>query len=750
MAIAIVLATLAAHETPATLVFMALLFCWMGWKREALLHMGIIAILSAGFFLLQEIRSQDSFDYSQPYAGELQFDGDYVIDGDGLRGFARLDGGTRVYAKYRIATAEEKAALEESLFESLLVIQGTFEAPSPPSHRFSFDMQKHLDHNGAKHILAVESIIGVEQRETVISKLYRQRQWLKKHIQNTFPSSLSVEAEALLIGEQENMANEDRLMYQTLGITHLFAISGLHVAILVGIVYFVLLRLRVRKETALVLLLGILPVYAVLAGGAPSVLRSVFMVSAVLFVRLFNLRVSIAHILLGSFVFFILWNPFMMYNIGFQLSYGATFGIIYSNRFLTADQSAIKSGLILTAISQVTLYPLLLFHFYEISLSAFLVNSLFVPLYTLFILPANLVLLALTFLFQPAAGFVFGMYEPLRGGIEKLMVWLSGLPYQMWNPGKPEPWVLVALFVSVLLFYSLAEQGFRYRQLLVLIVPAVVFTLLPYFDPALKVAFLDVGQGDSAVIELPYRQGVYVIDSGGLLRFDTEEFKKRGRPYEVGRQIVAPYLKGNGLSSVDVLVLSHADADHAEGAEELFPLLRIKELHLSPGSQAEGIIRDIAPFAKEAAVRFPGRGSGWAKGGAIFRYLSPADAEYEGNNDSLVLLVESGEYRALFTGDLEEAGERDLEAAYGRALSRLTVLKVGHHGSKTSSSQAFLELVEPKLSIFSTGIDNRYGHPSEEVVDRFNALGLPTLNTADAGTIEMEIKDGQVTLQTMR
>src|SRR5690606_13662009 len=131
----------------------------------------------------------------------------------------------------------------------------------------------------------------------------------------------------------------------------------------------VLLRLRVRKETALVLLLGILPMYAVLAGGAPSVLRSVFMVSAVLAVRLFNLRISIAHVLLGSFIFFILWNPFMMYDIGFQLSYGATFGIIYSSRFLTADQSAIKSSLILTAISQVTLYPLLLYHFYEISLS---------------------------------------------------------------------------------------------------------------------------------------------------------------------------------------------------------------------------------------------------------------------------------------------------------------------------------------------------------------------------------------------
>ena len=721
----------------------------MAWKKESWAAIASICILAGFLFFIQDYRSQDHYDYSQPYSGQLQFSNSAVIDGDSLKGFAEIDGGTRVYARYRFAVEEEKAIIEQLLQTSSFQVAGLFEEADPPSHDYSFDMQAYLERNGVSYILSIGTIKGAVQEKTVLTALYRQREGMKRHIQQHFPESLATEAEALLVGEQENMTVEDQRIYQTLGITHLFAISGLHVAIIAGIVYFVLVRLRIRKESALAVMLVVLPLYAVIAGGAPSVWRSVAMVCAVLLCRLVRVKFPIAQILLGSFIFFVLWNPYMMYNIGFQLSYGATFGIIYSRRFLDGS-SLVRSGFIITFISQLTLYPLLLFHFYEISLSAFVVNSLFVPLYTVVILPINLILLAFTFIFQPMVDVLFYVYEPLRGWIGDVMAGLSGLPYQMWNPGKPKPLMMPILFASVFAFYHVAEKKFRFRQLLILIVPALAFSSLPYFDPALKVTFLDVGQGDSAIIEMPYRKAVYVIDTGGLLRFDTEEFKKRDRPFEIGRQVVVPYLKGNGISSVDLLVLSHSDADHAEGAEELFESLVIDQLHLSPGSAETDIMQELAPYVKEAVVQFPGRGSGWQEGGIHFSYLSPDDADYEGNNDSLVLLLQSGKSRILFTGDLEEAGELDLLRTYGEQLKGLALLKVGHHGSKTSSSQQFLEMLQPQLSIFSTGRNNRYGHPSKEVVERFAELGLPTLNTAEVGTIEFSFRDGQAVLQTKR
>lgn len=750
LAAAAAIASLAAHETPVHLGFIALLFCWMAWKKERFKMYIWIGACAIVIFVIQDARTDVKMKNFAAYRGEAAFQNGYTIDGGSLRGFAELPDGEIVYARYRFGSKEEQEAVKKALPGAVLVVSGAFEAPSPPAHRFSFDMERYLKNNGASAVLKIQKVEGVVPEETVWVRLAERRKWLQAHIQKTFPERLATEAEALLIGEQENMEPDERQIYQTLGITHLFAISGLHVAILTGILYFLLIRLHVRKETALVLLLIALPLYAVLAGGAPSVLRAVAMVCLVLAGQLAKIKLAIADVLLASFIVFILWDPYILYDIGFQLSYGATIGIIYSARFLGSVESAAFQGFLVTCISQLTLYPLLLYHFFELSLSAFFVNSLFVPLYTVVILPVNLVLLALTLLYLPAADVLFALYGPIRAFVGSVMEALSAVPYQVWNPGKPPLWLVLLFFASIAIFYSQAERGFRWRQLAIVIVPAAVFTMAPYADPALKVAFLDVGQGDSAVIQLPYRRGVYVIDTGGVLRFPTEGYQETDRPYEVGRQVVVPYLKGSGISKVDLLVLSHADADHAEGADELFKLLVIGKLHLSPGSETEAIMQQLAPYAGEAALELPIRGDSWQAEGIRFSYLSPSDREYGGNDDSLVLLVESGGFKALFTGDMEARGERELVAAYGAKLDGVDILKVGHHGSKTSSTDEFLEAANPALSIFSTGKDNRYSHPAPEVVERFGKRNLPTLNTAVNGTIEVTVRGGKAEVAPMR
>lgn len=729
---------------------MLLLFCWMFWKSESTVVIISVLLFACTVYLLQDIRSQQIVDVSLPYTGELVFKPGAVIDGDSLRGFAVLEEETVVYARYQLTSAEQKLQLENLVDRSVFQISGIFEAPSPPSHRYAFDMATYLHHNGAVSLLVIQSIDGAKENDTWFNRLLSRRHAVKHHIREHFPESLAAEAEALLIGERENMNSEDQRVHQTLGISHLFAISGLHVGIASGLLYVILIRLHVRKEAATVILLIALPLYAIIAGGAPSVWRAVSMVSVILGGKLYGLKFPVANIMLTSFVVFMLWDPYVMYKIGFQLSYGATFGIIYSLKFLSKIASSFKTGFVITFISQVTLYPLLLFHFYELSLSAFVVNSLFVPLFTLLILPVNFVLLFLTAVFTPAADFIFYFYEPLRGGIGKFMIWLAGLPYQLWNPGKPGVFMVFLLTGTVYLFYCAAEQRFRWRQLLILLVPALLFTALPYLDPRLKLTFLDVGQGDSALIELPYRKAVYLIDSGGVLRFDTEAFKEKKRPYEIGRQVVAPYLKGNGISSLDTFIISHPDADHAEGADEIFQLFSIDTLHLTPGSASNTLMQQLAPDTAEAELVFPAIGSNWTVGETQFTYLSPKDAEYEGNNDSLVLLMKTGDYRVLFTGDLEAAGEKDLIESYGSELTDLTILKVGHHGSKSSSSEEFLSALQPVLSVFSTGADNRYGHPSAEVVERFTELQLKTLNTAENGTIRLLYYNGELELETMR
>ncbi|PKH08399.1 DNA internalization-related competence protein ComEC/Rec2 [Planomicrobium sp. MB-3u-38] len=731
-------------------MFMPLLFFWLVWKKEALSIFMLLIVFSISTYAIQEMRHIAMPVYTGEYTGAASFKDGFKIDGDAVRGFMVLEDGGIVYGNYRFSTPEEMQRKTGLIHNSVFAVSGVFEEIDVPSHEYAFDMADYLKSNGASAVFTINEFEYQKESTGFLAAMAERRELLKTHIRLSFPENLTSEAEALLIGEREALTTEQQQIQQTLGISHLFAISGLHVGIISGLLYFLLLRCGVRKEDAMLLLLIILPFYALLAGGAPSVWRAVSMTAAVLAFRLFRIRMPIAFILLLSFIFFILLDPYVIYKIGFQLSYGASFGIIYSMKILEKMQSPIRLGLMITFLSQFTLYPILLIHFYGLSLSSFLVNSLFVPLYTIVILPINILLLGLTLLYQPFADFLFYFYEPFRTFLEKWTVWLAEWPGQMWIPGKPSGIIVIAMLAGVILFYSYAEKGFRWWKIGIGMLPAVVFTAMPYFDGALRVTFIDVGQGDSALVELPYRRGIYLIDTGGLLRFGREGFEERNRPFEIGRQVVAPYLQGNGISRLDALILSHPDADHAEGADEILQLFLVDEIHMSPGSQKTELAIGLDQELNGVTVRLPGRGSGWRDGITSFSYLSPTDGEYEGNNDSLVLLMEHGIHKVLFTGDLEIDGENEIIKNDGDLLENTTILKVGHHGSKTSSGENFLVKVKPELSIFSTGEDNRYGHPAEEVKERFENLSLATLNTAEAGTIEIVFKKDGYTVSTVK
>ena len=239
-------------------------------------------------------------------------------------------------------------------------------------------------------------------------------------------------------------------------------------------------------------------------------------------------------------------------------------------------------------------YPLLLFHFYEISLSSLIANILFVPLFSFIILPINLLLLFFTYLPLPLDVIFFAIYEPLRTWLTNGILIIQQPIVQMWNPGKPTLFWLLVLYISVFASFYLLDIRASYQKVLaILLIPAIVFHFHTYFQKDLQIAYVNVGQGDCIVVELPYRRQVIVIDAGGLLRFEQEEWKKRQQPYEVGRQIVVPYLKGRGIQSIDTFILTHADADHVEGAEEVLKEVRVKEVHITPNSLEKAVMADF-------------------------------------------------------------------------------------------------------------------------------------------------------------
>ncbi|MEQ6355485.1 DNA internalization-related competence protein ComEC/Rec2 [Lysinibacillus sp. M3] len=686
-----------------------------------------------------------------PSTFPITWSSEYKINGQKLRGFVKTETDEKLYVVYTFSSEEEKSFYETmSLTGRTYLVQGELIAPLPPAHAYAFSMEKYLISKGARGIYEVSTWTFIEEKKTIRSFLAKQRHYMKKHIEKTFPKSLVAEAQALLIGLQDQVDHDLQRAYQKLGITHIFAISGLHVAFVSWLFFEGLLRIGVRKEIATLVLLIILPIYGVIAGGAPSVWRAVSVVELIMLMRYFRWHVFIDDALAISFICFVLLEPGVIYQIGFQLSYLAAVSLVYSAVIFRRFANWLIRSFFITFVCQLLVYPLLLHHFYEISISSFLANIIFVPLFSFVILPFNMTLFVISILSKPVAKALFDMYEPLRIWLAKFILYLQDLPFQLWSPGKPVIWLICVALISVLAglyFIEIKQYG---KFAVVIFIPALCIHFLPMLFSETKLTFLNVGQGDCTVIELPFRRAVYVIDSGGLLRFEQQDIWKTSEsPYEVGRQVVVPFLKGKGIRNIDIFIVTHADADHVEGAEEILQEINMHEIHLTPGSMDKPVMRDLLMEAKKkkVPVKEKMKGTAWRIGNTSFHYLWPRDTLYEGNDDSIVLYMQLGLFRALLTGDLEEHGEQELLHLYNKKLANMTLLKAGHHGSKTSSIEPFVELLRPELTIFSAGLNNRYRHPHKEIVERFTSRHLSTLTTGIDGTIEVRIRKNSWSVQ---
>ena len=670
----------------------------------------------------------------------------YRINGSTLRGFAISEQKDKWYVQLKFESEQHKELYTEQSLAGLTMNIITEEpANSPKAHAYAFDMKNYLKSNGCVGQLQVSQYELMGQQSGFLTFMAGQRFKMKQHIQEHFPLSLQAEAEALLIGSREQMPTDMQNAYQTLGITHLFAISGLHVALIAWLIYEMMIRLGIRRETATWLLIIILPLYALLAGGAPSVWRSVSVTEIVLLSMLFQRKIAIEDAFSLSIIGFIFLTPWIIFQIGFQLSYLAAFSLIYSSILLRSSQTYLLQSLIITGVCQLIVYPILLYHFFEISISSFLANLVFVPLFSFLILPLNLLFLFLTYLLPSLAEILLHVYEPVRGLLEILILKLGTLPYQVWNPMKPTHEVVLLAYVSVgLLLVSLERKKRLFLSTIFFLFVVVFIQIGPYMDSSTRISFVNVGQGDCILIEMPFRKQVIMIDTGGLLRFDQEDWKQTKEPYEIGRQVVLPFLKGKGINTIDILIITHADADHMEGAEEILRGVKVNEIHITPGSTEKEVMDDLNWEIEKQSIPIYEK-----KAGDVilsdyfdFQYLYPLDQIYEGNNDSLVLSMRNNYFHGLFIGDLEEQGELDLVHHYSDTLKQINVLKVGHHGSKTSSNEKFLGLVQPNVAIIQAGFENRYGHPHPVVVDRLEEFSIPYLQTGTQGTIEVEINKG--------
>lgn len=653
-----------------------------------------------------------------------------LINGDRLSFQVEDQNKNIVQLSYKMKSASEKKQMRQLHAGVSCIFDGERKEPQIARNFHGFNYRDYLYKQNIHFIL--EATYISECRKTSLSLvqwilLLRQQAILG--VTEMFPEQSGAFMNALLFGDRQQMTFEVEEQYQQFGLVHLLAISGSHIVLLMVIVYFILLRSGVTREIATVCLIFFIPIYMILAGASPSVIRASITGVLMLIAFMCSIRLSSLDALSITAICMLIFDPYLVFNIGFQFSFVGSFALLLSAPLLLeSGNGVIRNSIYISLISQLVSTPILLYHFGYYSPYSIFLNILYVPFLSLIVLPCSIIIL----ICLPIIPFLAKSFaNVLSIGLNLSNDFLSyceSLPFTRLNFGQT-PILLVALYcvsiISVLMVWERRiSKGMVFIFAGIFLFISTGHYVYPYFRESGSVTFLDVGQGDAILIRLPYDQEIYLIDTGGTIRLNKEEWQRKKHEFSVGNDILIPYLQKEGIKKIDKLIVTHGDADHIGAAQELLSNITVKEVVFGRKEQEAILEKAVKKQALEKEVKISevGEGESWRVNEAEFFVLAPTGKERSENNASIVLWAKLGGITWLFTGDLEEEGEKGLVATYPDL--RADVLKVAHHGSNTSSITPFLSAVQPNIAIISVGERNRYGHPHKEVIERFEKMGI--------------------------
>ncbi|BAV33660.1 competence protein ComEC [Sulfuricaulis limicola] len=528
---------------------------------------------------------------------------------------------------------------------------------------------------------------------------------------------------ALANGDGRGLAEEQWQILRRTGTLHLVAISGLHISLIAGVVFFIarwlwalpgttVLRLPAPQFGAVCALLAA-AFYAALAGFVVPTQRALIMLAVAMAGILLRRRFPPSQLLAVAGLAVLVYDPLSVMAAGFWLSFAAVAVILF---FMHGDRVqmpvAWKWGYIQWAIA-LGMLPLMLAMFGQLSLVAPLANMLAVPVFDLLLVPLTLCGALLLGVAPDAAGWLFGFAAWLLHGLWQALTWLAEPSFSQWTQPAPPAWALACGVAGVLLL--LAPRGWPARWTgIVWLLP--MFLVRPPLPGTGEVWFtlLDVGQGLSAVVRT--REHALLFDAG-----------PRFGDFDTGQAVVEPYLRAAGVRRLDAFIVSHGDMDHVGGAESV--------LHALPVRMLLSSVPEKLPPAQPCRA-----GQTWNWDGVEFDILGPDDdaGASRRNDASCVLQVRSRHGNILLPADIEAKAEKKLVQQLGGRL-RSEILVAPHHGSKTSSTPAFIEAVAPRHVLFPVGYRNRYRHAHPDVVQRYVERGAALYDSPSAGALEFRL-----------
>ena len=556
---------------------------------------------------------------------------------------------------------------------------------------------------------------------------------------------------ALAIGDKSEIDDEQWQVLTATGTNHLVAISGLHIGLVAGGVYFIFLfflkqvlfkQVLVRKirrlflmipahKAAAIMALIAAFAYAMLAGFAIPTQRALVMIAVVMLGVLLNKRFSYIQIISFALLAVLLIDPFSVLSAGFWLSFIAVAAILYAMQGRLMSSGMWWQWGRIQWIVSLALAPVLIFYFQSFSIVSPLANIVAVPWVSFVTVPLLLVGILFSFI-EPVGQGLVSLASFSLDALWRVLEYFSAMQYSQWQQFMPQAWTLFPAFIGIML--AIAPRGFPARYL------SIIF-LLPLFlvKPEklelneMQFTLLDVGQGLSAVVQT--RNHVLVFDTGPKFRSG----------FNTGDAVVLPLLKNIAVNKLDILMISHGDNDHIGGMQSILENIPVN--NIISGVETNAIKNKQQLNAKPCIA-----GQKWHWDGVDFELLHPIGSDFieKGNNGSCVLRVSVADQVFLLTGDIEKQAEKYLMKMQPDKI-QANVLVAPHHGSNTSSTSAFIKTVNPDWVLFPAGYANRFKHPTKKVLKRYVESKVDYLITGNQGAISFKVNDeGRVSVSTYR
>lgn len=558
-------------------------------------------------------------------------------------------------------------------------VKGTLITPSKNTNQNTFNYQKYLYYKKIYYLVEATSINKIANNHNY---LYTIKNTLYQKI-NKLKSSNYIKT---LLFCDNTLSKEIKESYRINGISHLFSVSGMHINFFVSIIYLYLNKITYNKRIKYLITNIFIITYLILFPSS-SLLRSAVMSILYSINYLLKLKIKKIDILLLTLGVSLLINPFIIYDLGYIYSYTITFFLVLSSSTLK-KKNKINKIIYISLLSFLVSIPITIYNSYEINIISILLNIILVPIISIIILPLTI----LTYIFPILDSILYLFTNTL----ETISLFISKINITKIIFPKPSLLIIVLYYIIFLLSYQ--NKKYFYLNIILLI----IIYISPYLNSNFEVVMFEVGEADCHLIKYPYNKNTILIDTG------KNEYKIKNE--------VIPYLKSIGIKKIDYLIITHGDLDHIGGSITLINNFQVKNVILNKGTFTD-IEKKLIKNLNKKKIPYQININKINLSNHTIYLLN--NTKYNNENDnSIITYFTYQKYKFLYMGDASITTEDNLLENYN--LNNISILKIGHHGSNTSSSKDFISQINPSISLISVGENNIYHHPNKEVINNLS------------------------------